>query len=188
VTVNQFKAFPKKLGAAFLSGVITGLITGVLLRVIMGIVAFVFPETARGLTLNGVIALLIVGLGFCLVNSIWFSLIEKVLPSPWYLKGLLYGLITLFVYGIPFFLSNPDNDLFGPQAPLGIALFSILFIVGGLLLAFCFHIINSWAQPERREKYMYVSFFILIIPALIMVIGTTYEMVYETIPAIRANW
>jgi fructose-specific phosphotransferase system IIC component len=73
VIVNQFKAFPKKLGAAFLSGLITGLITGVLLRVIMGIVAFVFPETARGLTLSGVIALLIVGLGFCLVNSIWFS-------------------------------------------------------------------------------------------------------------------
>jgi hypothetical protein len=100
----------------------------------------------------------------------------------------LYGLITLFVYGIPFFLSNPDNDLFGPQAPLGIALFSILFIVGGLLLSFCFHIINSWAQPQRREKYMYISFFVLIIPALIMVTGTTFEMFYETIPAIRANW
>ena len=179
----------KKLGAAFLSAIITGLITGILLRVIMGIVALVFPETARGLTFAGVTALLLVGIGFSLVHSIWFSVFSLLKSGTWLSKGLLYGLAALLVYGAPFFLSNPDNDLFGPQAPLGILLFSLIFIIGGLSLSFFSHAFLTWtSRSPRRDKYMYMSAIVLTLPACWMLAGTTYEMFVETIPAIQANW
>lgn len=188
VVQSRIRGLSLNFGAAFLSGLGTGIVSGLLLRVIMGIVALAFPELSRGLTLEGVLALLLIGTGFSLANSVWFGCVNRHLPKHRLVRGLGYGAINAIVYGIPFFLSNPDNDLFGPQAPLGIALFTALFLCGGLMLTVGYDRILNWAREGRREKVLHVSFAVLLIPAMIMLIGTTYEMFDEVIPRIRANW
>lgn len=179
----------KVLGIGFGAAVITGIVSGILLRLIMKIIAVVFPHMARGFTIEGTLALVMLGIGFSLANSIIFSFIQGYLPKHWLQKGLIYGTLNLVVYGIPFFLSNPDNDLFGPQAPLGIALFSILFIVGGVLLAALITFIKQWIdQTPKRAKFAYLCFFLLLVPALIMSGGIIFEMFTELIPAIKTNF
>lgn len=143
-----------KLGAAFLAAIFTGIISGILLRVLMKIVALVFPLMARGFTMEGMLTLLMTGVMFCLANSILYTFIENTLPTSWFMKGALYGSFNLITYGIPFFLSNPDNDLFGAQAVLGVMLFSMLFITAGVLLAFSMEQIRNWiyAKQVKRQK------------------------------------
>ncbi|WP_160723668.1 hypothetical protein [Bacillus sp. USDA818B3_A] len=177
-----------KLGIGFFSAVITGFLSGLLLRFIMKIIAVVFPEMAGGFTFQGTFALVILGIGFSLANSMIFMGIHDLLPKKWIGKGLVYGCFNLCVYGIPFFLSNPDQDLFGPQAPLGITLFSILFIIGGLLLAMSVHFVTIWIeQSNGRRKSTYVFFVLLIIPAIVMSYGIIYEIIYDLLPAVKSN-
>jgi hypothetical protein len=184
----QLATMGMNLGIGFISAVITGIISGVFLRLIMEIISISFPHLERGFTIAGTASLLMLGIGFSLANSIIYTLIQSILPNGWVRKGLVYGFINLIIYGIPFFLSNPDNDLFGPQAPLGISLFSILFIIAALILAFLVDRISYWSnQSKRREKYGYFIFIVLIVPAIIMTGGIIFEIFTELIPAIQAN-
>ncbi|WP_042461616.1 hypothetical protein [Neobacillus dielmonensis] len=179
----------RRLGIGFLAAVITGVISGLLLRFIMRIIALAFPHMARGFTFQGTFILIIVGVGFSLANSIIFTAIYHYLPTGWVRKGVLYGCINLVIYGIPFFLSNPDNDLFGPQAPLGIGLFSALFILGGLLLSYLVDKMISWfGQSKTRIVFNYIFFGMLIVPALVMAGGIVYEIFHDLIPSIQSNF
>jgi hypothetical protein len=181
--------FIRHLGIGFFSAIITGILAGLFLRLLMKIIALVFPHMARGFTIEGTIALVLVGIGFSLANSMIYTFIHPYLGKNWVQKGLVYGFINLTVYGIPFFLSNPDNDLFGPQAPLGIILFSILFLLAGQLLAILVDKATIWTnQSKQLTKFFYFVFAILIIPALVMSGGIVYEVFTELIPAIQENF
>ncbi|MDN3019129.1 hypothetical protein PH210_23435 [Paenibacillus sp. BSR1-1] len=155
----------------------------------MKMIAVVFPHLASGFTFQGTFFLVILGLGFTLANSIIYTFIHHYLPNGWARKGLIYGAMTLCIFGIPFFLSNPGNELFGPQASLGITLFSLLFLLGGLLLAMSVHLVTNWVDriPIRRI-YAYVFFGLLVIPAIVLLGGIIYEIFTEIIPAIRLNF
>jgi len=187
--IRSLHMYADRFGAVLIGGLITGILAGILLRVIMKIIALAFPHMARGLTIGGILALMIIGMIFTLAISLYYALISPLLPYKWWLKGLIFGGTILIVFGIPFFFSNPDNDLFGPQAPLSIALFSLLFLFGGCSLAFCTKTIENWAvnNPLRR-RWIVRSFYILIIPAIFMVVSVVSEFIGETIPSIRQNW
>ncbi|MGF6953665.1 tetrahydromethanopterin S-methyltransferase subunit G [Neobacillus sp. B4I6] len=179
----------KNLGIGFFAAIVTGIISGLLLRLIMKIIAMVFPHMAGGFTFEGTFLLILLGIGFSLANSIVYTFVHRYLPSGWVRKGFIYGGMNLVILGISFFLSNPDNDLFGPQAPLGITLFSLLFLFGGLLLARLVDRVTNWVERSNsRLKYTYIFFALLIVPAVVMSGGIIYEIVTEIIPAIRSNF
>jgi len=189
LVLTRFARIAKKLGIGFIAAVVTGIISGLLLRLIMKIIAIVFPHMAGGFTFEGTSLLVVLGIGFSLANSIIYMFIYRYLPKRWISKGFIYGCLNLIVYGIPFFLSNPDNDLFGPQAPLGITLFSLLFLFSGLFLAWLVNLLINWVdQSNGRLKYTYFFFIILIVPAIVMTYGIIHEIFTELIPAIRSNF
>ncbi|MGG3467467.1 hypothetical protein ABES02_08260 [Neobacillus pocheonensis] len=186
---TRFARIAKILGIGFFSAVITGIISGLLLRIIMKIIAIAFPDMASGFTFEGTLFLVFLSFGFSLANSIIYTFIHQYLPDGWVRKGLIYGGLNLCIFGIPFFLSNPNSELFGPQAPLGITLFSLLFLLGGLLLAMWFNLITNWVnRAQRRRIFAYVIFALLILPAIVIAGGIIYEFIYELIPAIRSNY
>ena len=184
-----FARIAKNIGIGFFAAIVTGMITGLLLRIIMKIIAMAFPHMASGFTFEGTFALILMGMGFTLANSIIYMFVHRYLPKRGVRKGLIYGCLNLLIFGIPFFLSNPGNELFGPQAPLGITLFSLLFLMGGLLLALLVNLILNWVnQSTRRLKYTYTIFALLIGPAVLMSAGIIYEIIYELLPAIKMNF
>nr|WP_263324420.1 hypothetical protein [Neobacillus sp. Marseille-Q6967] len=186
---NRFALVAKNLGIGFIASLVTGIITGLLLRLIMKIIAIFYPEFASGFTFGGTFMLVVLGIGFSMASSIIYVFIHRYLPKGWGWNGLIYGFINLVILGIPLFLSNPNNELFGPQAQLGITLFSLLFLAGGILLAMFVRSVTNWVDhSQSRVKYTYIAFGLLIIPAVAMAGGIVYEMIYELIPAIRLNW
>jgi len=189
MTKQQVRSFGIKMGGSFLAAILTGIVSGLLLRLLMKIIAIAYPEMARGFTWLGTLSLINTGLVFCLSASLIFIILEFILPKWRLSKGLLFGCFMLIVYGTPFFLSNPDNDLFGPQAPLGIGLFCALFICGGILMAYFTDRIRTWVRvkEERRSKLLFAAFVVFILPAVVMFGGVLVELFTETIPAINAN-
>ncbi|MEH7159371.1 hypothetical protein [Neobacillus drentensis] len=159
-----------------------------MLRLVMGIIAFFFPPLASGFHLSGTLLIVILGIAVTLANSILYTLIFHRSRKKWLVKGLLFGLFLLIIYGTPLFLSNPDNELFGPQAPLGITLFSISFFIGSLTLAFLIEYMTDWFDQSRgRLKLAFISFVILSIPAII-ILGSMYvEIFTEMLPKILNN-
>lgn len=177
------------LGIGFFSAVISGIISGLLLRLVMKLIAVVYPQLASGFTVEGTLLLVLLGIGFTLANSLIYTFIHHYLLNGWVRKGLIYGGLNVCIFGIPFFLSNPGNELFGPQAPLGITLFSILFLLGGLLLAMTVNLVTNWVnQAQGRRKFAYVFCALLILPAIVIAGGIIHEIIYELIPEIRSNY
>jgi MFS family permease len=174
-------------GAAFIAAMVTGIVAGVMLRVIMGIIAAAFPELATGLSLSGVLFLLLTGMGFSLAGSIPFTLLEPIFPKKVLFKGLIFGSIHLLLYGIPFYLSNPGDELFGPQAPLAVLLFSMLFLMTGLLLAGLHKHFTYLGRHDVRRRILKIIFFVLILPTIAMLGVMTYEMITEIIPRVEHN-
>lgn len=176
---KRVKEIGKRMGVAFIAATATGMVCGILLRIIMRIIAIAFPELAGGVTFEGVISLIGTGIGFCLATSILFILVESYLPHHWFKKGVLFGIMTLAIFGTPI-LHNPSNGLDRFQEIITIILFSCVFITGGLLMTYAFGIVNKWVRSRRYEKVLYISFFVLIIPALFllgeMTIGVFKEM------------
>lgn len=177
-----------RLGIGFLAALITGIIAGLFSRIIMGIIAVAFPHMARGLTIEGVMALVVTGIGATLVNSMIYVSVHRLLPKGWLKSGLAYNGIALILFAIPFFLSNPDNDLFGPQAPLGIGLFTALYLISALILSYLYHKIKAWTDHSLgRLKIMVICFVVFVLPAITMTFGVIYEYATETIPAAILN-
>jgi hypothetical protein len=178
----------RNLGIGFMAAIIPGIIFGLLLRLVMGIIAIFFPHMATGFTLTGTLMLVVLGIAVTLANSIVYTLIFQNSIKSWVWKGSTFGLVSLIIYGTPLFLSNPNNELFGPQAPLGITLFSALFFIGALLLTYFIDSISKWVtQSNGRLKLIYVSFAILILPAAIMLVNIIAEIFYEMLPKISSN-
>lgn len=154
----------------YLGAICTGIIVGVLLRLIMKIVAVVFPNLSTGFTIQGTFLLIIIGIGSTLAVSMLFMLCRKYLGRNWLISGICFGLIVLCILSYPFFTDNQNSELNGPQKPLGILLFSLLFIIGGVILSKFVMIIENWVEKSIAHfKYCYIAFFILIVPSLFFV-------------------
>lgn len=185
---DKWKKLAKNLGISFIAAVFAGIIFGLLLRLVMGIIAIFFPHMASGFSFSGTFLLVILGIAVTLANSILYSIIFQKSSMSWIRKGFWYGLICLIVYGTPLFLSNPNNELFGPQASLGISLFSALFFIGPLLLALFSERVSNWTnQSNRRLKLTYIIFALLSIPAIVMLVNLFMEIFYEMLPQIIDN-
>jgi hypothetical protein len=185
---NRWASLAHKLGISFMAAVFAGIIFGLLLRLVMGIIAVFFPHLASGFTVGGTFLLVILGLAVTLANSIVYTVIFQKSRKSWVQKGLYFGLFSFLIYGIPLFLSNPNNELFGPQAPLGVSLFSALFFIEALILVFFIDTISSWVDhSNRRVRLAYVSFAILIIPSITMLVNLIAEIFYEMLPKIITN-
>ncbi|MEH7085659.1 hypothetical protein V7139_23385 [Neobacillus drentensis] len=130
----------------------------------------------------------ILGIAVTFANSIIYTFLFNRSRKSWVVKGLLFGLFLLIIYGTPLFLFNPGNELFGPQAPLGIALFSVTFFIGSVILALLIEYLTKWFdQSKGRLKLAYVSFVILSIPAIIMLVAMYIEIFTEMLPKIINN-
>lgn len=186
--LKRWQRILRNFGISFLAAVPVGIIFGLLLRLVMGIIAFFFPHMASGFHLSGTLLLVILGIAATLANSIIYTLVFQTSRKNWVRKGFYYGLVSLILYGIPLFLSNPNNELFGSQAPLGIGLFSALFFIGALLLAFSVEHFTHWMDGSKgRQKLAYVSFTILFIPASAMLVNIFLEIFNEILPKINDN-
>ncbi|MEH6996660.1 hypothetical protein V7075_28825, partial [Neobacillus drentensis] len=106
--------------------------------------------------------------------------VEWYLPHHWFNKGFLFGIMILAIYGTPI-LTNPGNELIGFQAMLTIILFSFVFIIGGLLMAYGFCKVDKWVSGRHHEKVLYISFFVFIIPALVMLGDMTIALLRNEI-------
>ena len=185
---NRWARTAKRYGIGYIASLFTGLIFGILLRLVMGIIAYFFPQLANGFHLSGTLLIVILGIAVTLANSIIYTFLFHRSRKSWVVKGLLFGLFLLIIYGTPLFLSNPDNELFGPQAPLGITLFSVSFFIGSVILAFLIEYITDWFdQSKGRLKLAYVSFVILSIPAIIMLVSMYVEIFTGMLPKILNN-
>lgn len=186
---KRWKRLARNLGISFMAAFFIGILYGLLLRLVMGIIAYFYPHMASGFSISGTMILVVLGIAVTLANSIVYSFTFQSSYMSWGRKGLYFGLLSLIIYGIPLFLSNPNNELFGPQAPLGITLFSLLFFIGSFCLAFSVERITRWTnQSNRRLKLAYICFAIFIIPATVMLVNMVLEIVYEMIPQIIENF
>lgn len=185
---NRWASIIRKLGISFMAAVFAGIIFGLLLRLVMGLIAVFYPHLASGFTVGGTLLLVILGIAVTLANSIVYTVIFQKSRKSWVQKGLFFGLLSLLIYGIPLFLSNPNNELFGPQAPLGVSLFSALFFIGALILVYFNDIISRWVDhSNRRMRITFVSFALLVIPAVVMLVNIIAEIFYEMLPKIITN-
>lgn len=179
-----------RFGVSFAAALLSGLLFGVLLRVVMGIIAIAYPEMASGFHWEALLMLTVLGMLFTLGNSLIFTCVMPILPNGWAARGLSYGVANAAVIGIPFFLSNPGGELFGPQAFLGVTLFTLLFIWGGVSLSWTVDKLERWVAVGRigRIRLTYASFIVLIVPAIIILFNIGREMFTEIIPEIRNHW
>jgi hypothetical protein len=186
---GRWKRLIRNSGISLMSAIFVGIIFGLLLRLVMGIIAFFFPHMASGFSISGTMLLVVLGIAITLANSIVYTLIFQSSRRSWSRKGLYFGLLCYFIYGIPLFLSNPNNELFGPQAPLGVTLFSLLFFIGSYGLAFTVEWITQWLdRSNTRQKLAYICFAIFILPATVMLVNMILEIFYEMIPQIIVNF
>ncbi|MEH6907983.1 hypothetical protein V7103_19825 [Neobacillus drentensis] len=182
---NRWARAARIYGIGYIAALFPGIIFGLLLRLVMGIIAYFFPHMASGFHLSGTLLIVFLGIAVTLANSICYTFIFHRSRKNWLVKGLLFGLLLLIVYGTPLFLSNPNNELFGPQAPLGIALFSASFFIGSSLLALVIEYMSKWFdQSKGRLKLAYLSFAILSIPAILMLVNMFIEIFTEMLPKI----
>jgi hypothetical protein len=182
---NRWARAARIFGIGYIAALFPGIIFGLLLRLVMGIIAYFFPHMASGFHLSGTLLIVFLGIAVTLANSICYTFIFHRSRKSWLVKGLLFGLLLLIVYGTPLFLSNPNNELFGPQAPLGIALFSASFFIGSSLLALVFEYMSKWFdQSKGRLKLAYLSFAILSIPAILVLVNMFIEIFTEMLPKI----
>ncbi|WP_144555051.1 hypothetical protein [Bacillus sp. X1(2014)] len=185
---NRWARTARMYGIGYIAALFTGVIFGLLLRLVMGMIAYFFPHLASGFHLSGTLLIVILGVAVTLANSIIYTFLFHRSRKSWVVKGLLFGLFLLIIYGTPLFLSNPGNELFGPQAPLGIALFSVSFFIGSIILALLIEYHTKWFdQSKGRQKLAYVSFVILSIPAIIMLVAMYVEIFTEMLPKILNN-
>jgi hypothetical protein len=185
----RWKGLAKNMGIAFMAAFFIGILYGLLLRLVMGIIAFFYPHMASGFSISGTMLLVVLGVAVTLANSIVYTFTFQSSRMSWGRKGIYFGLLSLLIYGIPLFLSNPNNELFGPQAPLGITLFSLLFFIGSFGLAFSVERITRWLNhSNRRQRLAYICFAIFVIPATIMLVNMILEIFYEMIPQIIQNF
>ncbi|MBS4214845.1 hypothetical protein [Neobacillus rhizophilus] len=184
-----WKRIIRNFGISFMGALFTGILYGVLLRLVMGIIAFFFPHMASGFHLSGTLLLVVLGIAVTLANSILYTIIFQTSRMSLVRKGFYYGLLSLIIFGVPMFLSNPNNELFGPQAPLGISLFSVLFFIGAFIHVWSINRITNWVNHSNGMlKLAYISFAILVIPAAVMLFNMFLEIFNEIIPKIIENF
>ena len=125
-----------------LAGVFVGVLGGVVSRLAMRAVA-VAGGVPPVLTGEGTVVVLLVGFAHGVPAAILFLALRPRLPGRGTAQGLWFGLLVLLVFGPAFFIADQAGEL-GVSPPVGIALFSLLFAVGGALIGW------SVQAVERR--------------------------------------
>jgi len=148
------------VGAHLLAGLLTGIVAGLGARLVMKLVAVAYPDMASGFHLSGVLLLIVMGMMIALGVSLLYLMLKPLHPAfphnNWW-----FGLFFLTLFGVPFFASNPADELFGPQAPLAIGLFTCLFLLSGYLLTVCTRYLENRLTPLSSR----IAALLLLIPA-----------------------
>jgi hypothetical protein len=135
-----------------LAGLVTGLLVGgVGSRLAMRLVVLATDRLPR-LTIESLFVL-ILGTFAGITLGLLFVGIRRWLPGAWWFQGLAFGLGLLVVLGIPFFvegISHSDSELREGPLPLGIGLFSLLFIAFGLVVAASSALLERLLPIPRR--------------------------------------
>jgi hypothetical protein len=126
-------------------GALAGLVSaGVGSRVVMRVIALFDPSadgattdaeaTVGEITFGGTLNLLLLGAIAGVMGGLAYLGVRRWLPVPAAWRGLAYGVVTLMTVGqLLFDRNNADFQIFEPVL-LVIALFSLLFLINGLIL------------------------------------------------------
>lgn len=168
-------------GIVLLGGFISGFFTGIGSRIVMRIIALFFPHMASGIHLEGILLLLVMGIILSLGGSLFYLAFTHIKKFFLLQKPMCFGVFLLIFFGIPFFISNPGDELFGPQAPLAITLFTCLFVLSGYTLG----VTVKWLDKKVNPLFAKISFFILIGPAIMGFYTLIESTIENLIKAIR---
>ena len=147
-------------------GSLAGLAAGVLVGGIGGRVAMrlVVLATSRmpAQSTGGTLSITVVGAFLGVTLGVAYVALRRWLPRGWLVGGLTYGLGLLALLGTTFFvdgLAHADSELREGPVGLGIALFSVLFVGFGPIVAAIFAGLNRWLpQPQRGRVLALVVF------------------------------
>lgn len=159
----------------FLAGLIVG---GVGSRLAMRVMAVTsgasvqgtetdFGATVGAITLGGTLFLLLAGGAVGVLGSLIFLAVRRWLPGKWWMRGPIFGILLLAVFGRLIIDSdNRDFAVLDPAA-LAIGMFAAIFVVYGLLFA----LFHEWAGPKiigARTRWALVALnLVLLIPLLL---------------------
>ena len=132
-----------RLGAiSLLAGAFVGVVGGVCSRLAMRAVAIAggVPPVLTG---EGTLLVLIVGVLHGVTAAILFLAMRAHLRGAGATQGLAFGLVVLLAFGPAFFIADQAGEL-GVSAPVGVVLFSLLFVIGAALVGW------SVQSVERR--------------------------------------
>jgi hypothetical protein len=151
--------------AVAIGGVSGAISAGLGARVVMRIIALANPgrdgvntdaeATVGQITFGGTVNLLILGTIAGIMGGLLYLGLRRWLPVPASWKGLVYGVVTLATVGNPLFdTNNADFQIFEPVLMV-IALFSVLFFVNGVVVAYLlnrFHPEPTYATSPRSSR------------------------------------
>ena len=156
--------------ASIAAGILVG---GIANRLIMRILAMVNEETAGVVTENGNISgeitaggtlglIIFVGVASGIVGGLVYVIIRRWLPGGGLLKGVVFGLILLCLFGTLVF--DPDNidfALFGPRQ-LSVGLFALLFPLYGVVASLFVERFDRYVPPFFTRLSVTVLGYLLI--------------------------
>lgn len=180
--MTSLVAVARRVGAASLAGVVAGIVVGGLLgRIVMRVAGFTAgPELAGAFTANGnrvgditfagtADIVIFVGLSAGFAGGVLYALVEPWLRPlrPWH--GLGYGVGLFVTFG--FLVLDPTNrdfQRFG-SPPLNITMFTSLFLVFGVVVAWLFDRVHAAiAGPGRGARVAEILAFVALVPGLVV--------------------
>lgn len=117
--------------AGILAGMIVGVAGGIGSRVVMRVVALAAGHDPA-FSLTGTLGVVFFGFLIGMPMGLFYAAAKPFLPGHRILKGLVYGVVFLPLFGFPIAVGNEELTI-APR--LGLVLYSVLFIASGVLLA-----------------------------------------------------
>ena len=159
-------------------------------RIVMRIIALANPDsdgaftdaeaTVGEITFGGTVNLLMLGTIAGVMGGVAYLGVRRWLPVPSARKGLTYGVVSLLTVGqLLFDRNNADFQIFEPVL-LAIALFSVLFLLNGLLVGV---LVDKFRPEPPYRASLRVSRAVTGAIALVCVLGfvahaiTTVQMI-----------
>lgn len=186
VTTARLQGLGRELALCLGAGIAGGLVAGGIgSRLVMRIVAAAGGDPIQGLltengnvvgevTLGGTVALLIFAGAFPgAAAGLFFAAVRRWLPGGTTSKGLLFGLGMLLAFGgVLLNTDNPDFSRFG-NVPFSVALFTLLFLVMGTLVAWTVRVAEKRLPPVdaagRPFRWLYgLASVVIVIPLLLV--------------------
>lgn len=121
-------------GIGVCAGLVAGLLWGVAARLAMRIMALLGGRSPE-LTLEGTVIILIVGTFIGIPMGLLFVAIRKYLPGSGAWKGVVFGLLVLFILGYPFYLGPLRGEAVRGHETLAFVMFEGLLVAFGVAIA-----------------------------------------------------